>query len=223
MFIPFQATPNPDALKFLPPARLTFGDVFAVERDAAVMPALASALFEIDAVLRVMIGADFVTITRRPDGPSWPALKPEILATLAIHLADGPSPWGVAEAEMFPTDEQVESEIRQVIALHVRPGAQRDGGDITVERFDPVTGVLIVRMEGACNGCPSSQLTLRASVEQIVRRYVPEVLKVEHSAGPEGPVREPAWKRLLDRAGAGAARARTVFAHNGVARQERLD
>jgi Fe-S cluster biogenesis protein NfuA len=223
MFIPFQSTPNPDALKFLPPARLTLGEVIAVERDASALPPLATALFQIEAVLRVMIGPDFVTVTRRTAGERWPALKPEVLARLATFFLDGPSPWDSANTDRGPTDEQVESEIRQVIALHVRPGAQRDGGDITVERFDPPSGVLFVRMEGACNGCPSSQLTLRASVEQIVRRYVPEVLKVEHSASPSGPKREPAWRRLLDRAAVGASHVRTVFSHNGVARSEWAD
>ncbi len=221
MFIPFQSTPNPDALKFLPPARLTLGDVLALDRGVNPQPPLAEALFQIEGVLRVMIGPDFVTVTRRPDAERWTALKPEILATLASHFLGNPPPWGDGAANPGPTDEQVESEIRQVIAMHVRPGAQRDGGDITVERFDPSSGVLFVRMEGACNGCPSSQLTLRASVEQIVRRYVPEVLKVEHSAGPSGPAREPTWRRLLDRATVGASRARTVFSHNGVTRSER--
>jgi Fe-S cluster biogenesis protein NfuA len=150
-------------------------------------------------------------------------LKPEILATLATYLVDGPPPWSGASAQAGPSDEQVESEIRQVIALHVRPGAQRDGGDIAVERFDPDTGVLFIRMEGACNGCPSSQLTLRAGVEQIVRRYVPEVVRVEHLVAAPGPAREPAWRRWLDRAGSGPARARTLFSHNGVARAEPPD
>jgi hypothetical protein len=77
-------------------------------------------------------------------------------------------------------------------------------------------------MEGACNGCPSSQLTLKAGVEAIVRRYVPEVVRVEAVVPALGPAREPPWRRWLGRAAAPAtpARARTVFSHNGVARPQ---
>jgi len=222
MFIQFQPTPNPEALKFLPHTRLNAGAVLNVERDGPVVPPLATALFEIDAVLRVMIGEDFVTVTRRPDGETWTELKPQVLAALASFLQGRPAPWAADDEGEPIAGEEIEAEIRQVIALHVRPGAQRDGGDITVERFDATSGVLFIRMEGACNGCPSSQLTLRAGVEQIVRRYVPEVLRVEHLAeSPDGP-REPRWRRWFDRAPAAApSRARTVFAHNGVAREDR--
>jgi Fe-S cluster biogenesis protein NfuA len=224
MFISFQITPNPDALKFLPQARLNLGEVLNIERSAGAMPPLAKALFELDSVLRVMLGGDFVTVTRHTAGEPWSSLKPQVLAVLASHLLAHPEPWAGGAEALAPTDAALEAEIRQVIGLYVRPGAQRDGGDITVERFDAATGVLHVRMEGACNGCPSSQLTLRASVETIVRRYVPEVTRVEHAA-PEAStaMREPAWKKWFSRAAPSqptGARPGPIFSHNGVPRAD---
>jgi Fe-S cluster biogenesis protein NfuA len=98
------------------------------------------------------------------------------------------------------TDEEIEAEIRSVLHLWVRPGVARDGGDILFDRFDAGTGVLRIRMQGACGGCPSSRLTLKVGVERIVRRYVPEVLSVEDVAGDTAapaPSRLTGWLASL--------------------------
>jgi Fe-S cluster biogenesis protein NfuA len=218
MFIPYQSTPNPDAVKFLPPARLSLGPPAPFEAGDVPMAPLAQVLLALDGVLRTMVGEDFVTVTRRADGPGWGVLRPRIVASLADHLADRPAPWSPdADADAALADDTVEREIRQVIGLYVRPGAQSDGGDILIDRFDAATGTLFIRMEGACNGCPSSQLTLKAGVEQLVRRFVPEVLRVEHLSPTPTTRHEPAWRRWLTAKGASQAGAakRPIFLHNG--------
>lgn len=216
MLILFEKTPNPEAVKFLPQARLTDGRIWSYRRgDPAVEGSpLASLLFELDDVRGVQIAQEHVTVTRDPSGAPWGSLRGLVVAVLAEHLASGKPAVRDTEAPAVPAD-QIEAEICQVLGLHVRPGAARDGGDIVFERFDPATGVLWIRMEGACGGCPSSRTTLKAGVERIVRRYVPEVLRVEEylvEPADRGGFR-PNWLRKLDPWVRG--RRRVDFSHNG--------
>jgi Fe-S cluster biogenesis protein NfuA len=214
-----EATPNPDALKFRPHVRLTDGASASFERrdfEASASP-LAAALFEIDGVARVFVAADFVTVIRESKGPAWDVLRYEVMAVMAERLAAGAAALGEVPAPSVAADE-IESEIRQVLGLHVNPAVARDGGDIAFDRFDADTGVLWIRMQGACGGCPSARLTLKAGVEQLVRRYVPEVLRVEEAAAADAPA-EPGGARLKRWAQSLIGKSRpapqTVFTHNG--------
>ena len=216
MFILHATTPNPDAMKFMPHVRLISGTPRAIARGAAEASnnPLAAALFALDDVAAILIGEDFVTVTRRAEGASWAVLRPQVVFALGDYLAT-PRTTTVVDDEVETAEADiVESEIRQVLGLYVRPMAQSDGGDIVFDRFDPAEGVLWIRMEGACGGCPSSQLTLKAGVEQTVRRYVPEVRRVEvietHRENAE-----PAWKRWLAGAKSDRAPRRPHFQHKG--------
>jgi Fe-S cluster biogenesis protein NfuA len=217
LLILFEKTPNPDALKFLPHARLTDGGGRSYRRDDPSRSAspLAELLFELADVRSILIARDHVTVTRDPAGAPWSGLRGLVVAALAEHLASGRPAILEADSPAIPAD-QIETEIRQVLGLHVRPGAARDGGDILFERFDAPTGVLWIRMEGACGGCPSSRMTLKSGVERIVRRYVPEVTRVEEHVG-EAPDKvaaaRPQWLQNL-RAW-GQSRRQVSFRHNG--------
>lgn len=225
MIILTETTPNPDALKFRAPRPLTAGQSrdFARQAFDPAQSPLAARLFEIDGVERVFVTPDFVTLSRGPAARSWDGLKPEALAAIAEHLDSGEPALAPAAAESADDWDQVEAEIRQVLDAYIAPGVARDGGEIRFEAFDPVDGVLWISMHGACGGCPSSQMTLKAAVEQTVRRYVPEVLRVEETT-PAEP-REDAGGRLrrwMQRLGEGAGRAarpRTVFTRSGGRRE----
>jgi Fe-S cluster biogenesis protein NfuA len=138
-------------------------------------------------IVAVYVAPEFVTATRSPTGQPWPPLRLAVIAAIADHLESGAEAVGgdavrdAAAAPTTATEEDIVSEIRSVLHLWVKPGVARDGGDILFDRFDAGTGVLWIRMQGACGGCPSSRLTLKAGVERIVRRYVPEVLSVEET------------------------------------------
>lgn len=216
MLILAERTPNPDALKFLPQMRLTDGRGWSFTRggeDLTISP-LAEALFGLASIARVHVGEDFVTVTRAPDGESWTTLRIQVVAVIADVLGEGRPAVRPPEDAGSAADD-LEAEIRDVLARHVRPGVARDGGDIVFDRLDADTGVLWVRMEGACGGCPSSRRTLKEAVEQIVRRYVPEVTAVAE-AEPAGATRPPAWKRWFGGDAPGArVPARPVFRHNG--------
>ncbi|HEY9234334.1 MULTISPECIES: NifU family protein [Phenylobacterium] len=217
MLILFERTPNPDALKFLPQMRLIDGRGWNFTRESEDVGAspLAQALFGLDSVAGVYVGEDFVTVTRTPDGEAWTTLRIQILAAIADVLGDGQPAVRTSELTAATVAaSQIEAEIQDVLAHYVRPGVARDGGDIVFDRFDPTSRVLWVRMEGACGGCPSSRRTLKDAVEQIVRRYVPEVTAVAEAAAV-GESRAPAWKRWLSSGNAATKPSRTVFRHNG--------
>jgi Fe-S cluster biogenesis protein NfuA len=219
MLILTEATPNPDALKFL--VRLAGARrTQSLDNDAATVARspLAARLFAIPGVKRCLLAEDFLTVQREAKGPGWSDLKAQVLLALAEHLTSGESALtGDAPGEAI-SDDEIVGEIQQVLGLYIRPGVARDGGDIVLERFDADTGVLWIRMLGACGGCPSSRMTLKARVEQVVKRYVPEVSRVEEepSSATAAPSLGERFKRMLEELGDAPARApRTLFTRNG--------
>lgn len=184
MFIQTEPTPNPDALKFLPGRVVTDGPGMAFDDAASAQASpLAHALFGLHGVTGVFFGPDHVAVTRSSEGPDWAQLKPHILTTIMDHFVSG-APLvqdgaGGADHAASEEDDEIVREIKQLLDSRVRPAVAQDGGDILFDAFDPETGVLTLRMRGACAGCPSSTATLKAGVEQMMRHYVPEVTSVE--------------------------------------------
>jgi Fe-S cluster biogenesis protein NfuA len=216
VFIATEQTPNPDALKFVPHATLTAGERrwFASGEGSP----LAARLFAIAGVHRVFVAPDFLTVTRSPDGPSWSELRYPAITAIADHLASGEAAildGGGTKAPAGEEEDEVVADIRQVLGVHVRPGIARDGGDVVFERFDPETGVVWLKLEGACGGCPSSRMTLKSGIEQLLRRYVPEVARVEQVAPDPAPSSPPRWLRWANDAVKAGAPSRTIFTHGG--------
>lgn len=217
MYILTEQTPNPLALKFIPHCMLATGlpQAFRRETFQAGLSPLAVRFFELPEVAGVFIARDFVTVTLKPNAPPWSAVRLQAISALANHLAAG-APAVAGSPPPTVIKSEIEDEIRGVLALYVSPGVARDGGDVVFDQFNPDTGVLWVEMRGACGGCPSSQLTLKATIENIVRHYVPEVLRVEAtaSANAEGaPNRLKAWVAKLK--GVKSPGTRPIFTHNG--------
>ena len=189
MFIQTEETPNPATLKFLPGREvMASGSAeFATPEEAAGSP-LAEALFDLEGVTRVFFGPDFITVTKGSDEVDWRALRAPILAAIMDHFAGGGSLVGseVTHAghseEVYEGDTaQIVAEIKDLLDTRIRPAVAQDGGDILFNRFEPDTGILWLHMRGACAGCPSSAMTLKAGVENMLRHYVPEVSRVEQT------------------------------------------
>ncbi|RSB45976.1 MULTISPECIES: NifU family protein [Brevundimonas] len=183
MFIQTEATPNPNVLKFLPGREVATDEVLEYRTiDEAAASPLAEALFELEGVEGVFFGADYVSVTRAADGPDWPAMKAPILSVVMDHFVSG-APLVRAGAAAVDDDgapdSEIVAEIKGLLDSRIRPAVAQDGGDILFDHFDEDTGVLRLRMRGACAGCPSSSATLKAGVEQMMRHYVPEVTSVE--------------------------------------------
>ncbi len=185
MFIQTEPTPNPNVLKFLPgrdvspAAALDYRTI-----DEATASPLAEALFELEGVEGVFFGADYVSVTRQPQGAEWSDMKAPILGVVMDHFVSGQPLTRGADAEVeghAEDDSEIVAEIKALLDSRIRPAVAQDGGDILFDSFDEATGVLALRMRGACSGCPSSSATLKAGVEQMMRHYVPEVTRVEQT------------------------------------------
>jgi Fe-S cluster biogenesis protein NfuA len=181
MFIQTEPTPNPNALKFLPGRDVSPEPREFLNAGEAAASPLAESLFQLDGVAGVFFGADHVSVTRRADGPDWTQMKAPILAAIMDHFVCGAPLMRDAAAEGVETaeDSEIVTEIKQLLDRRVRPAVAQDGGDILFDGFDEATGVLTLRMRGACAGCPSSSATLKAGVEQMMKHYIPEVTSVE--------------------------------------------
>ncbi|MFY0681017.1 MAG: NifU family protein [Thalassovita sp.] len=182
MFIQTESTPNPATLKFLPgQAVLGAGTADFPTSDAAAGSPLAQRIFAVTGVAAVFFGADFVTVTKSDD-VEWDHLKPGLLGAIMEHFQSGQPVMGAeaavssGHAEHTGEDGEVVGQIKELLDTRVRPAVAQDGGDITFHGFD--RGIVYLHMQGACAGCPSSTLTLKMGIENLLRHYIPEVTEV---------------------------------------------
>jgi len=185
LFIQTQETPNPSSLKFLPGrAVLEGGGTFDVPTIAAAKGSpLAKLLFRIDGVKSVFFGGDFITVTKYDDeGVEWKVMKPEIFATVMDFFNSGlPVVHEGAEisgdTEIYDDDDDTVQMIKELLDTRIRPTVQEDGGDIVYMGFED--GVVKLKMQGSCTSCPSSIVTLKNGVQNMLQFYIPEVVSVE--------------------------------------------
>jgi Fe-S cluster biogenesis protein NfuA len=179
--ISLEFTPNPNTLKFvvnrqlLPQGAANF--LAAAKTEHAP---LARKLFQVPGVQAVMIGTQFVTITKAPDG-SWDVLAEQVPATLESHLSSGEAAFdeayfAAASPAATASGSDVEQKIREVLDNEIRPAVAMDGGDITFGKFED--GIVYLHLQGSCSSCPSSVATLKMGVESRLREVVPEVKEV---------------------------------------------
>lgn len=180
MFIQTESTPNPATLKFLPGQKVLGAGTadFTSINDATTSP-LAYRIFGVDGVTGVFLGADFITVTKNED-IDWDHIKPAVLGAIMEHFQSGnPAIEGDAapgHAEHDGPDSQIVNQIKDLLDTRVRPAVAQDGGDITFHGFE--RGVVYLHMQGACAGCPSSTLTLKMGIENLLKHYIPEVTEV---------------------------------------------
>lgn len=179
MFIQTEVTPNPQTLKFLPGVVVMANGVaeFRTAEDAAVQSPLAARLFEIDGVKGVFYGADFISVTKA-DHVEWADIKTFILGILFEQFSMNKPLMNEVASDVAAGGEDNETvkKIKAILDERVRPAVARDGGDIVFHSFDK--GILFLKMRGACSGCPSSTMTLKMGIENMMRHFVPDVLEV---------------------------------------------
>lgn len=181
MFIQTEETPNPSTLKFSPgvPVMGTGTAAFAKKEDCANSP-LAEKLFASGQVRGVFLGSDFITVTK-VDETEWHVLKTEILAIIMDHYVSGGEVY-IKKAEKDvkePAGDEsaVVTQIKELLEERVRPAVAMDGGDIIFHKYEE--GVVYLEMHGSCSGCPSSDVTLKNGVENMLKHFVPEIVRVE--------------------------------------------
>jgi Fe-S cluster biogenesis protein NfuA len=184
MFIQTEPTPNPASLKFLPGRVVMAAGTanFTDAESAASVSPLAERLFAVEQVKGVFLGADFITVTKDDDS-DWYQLKPMILAAIMEHFTAGHpvvlkagADGALMAAREEDDEDEVVSQIKELIETRVRPAVAQDGGDIVFHNYED--GVVYLHMQGSCSGCPSSTATLKAGIENMLRHYIPEVVEV---------------------------------------------
>lgn len=214
VFIQTADTPNPESLKFVPTgvavleASEDLNGFYVTKTDnikEILRSPLAKKLFDVEGVKAVYLGADFVTVTKFAEY-KWKLLRPQLFEVL-MEWADSDQPALldqplITDTTILEDDDEVVAMIKELIEARIRPAVQEDGGDIRYVSFEEETGLVTVELAGSCVGCPSSSVTLKQGVENMLMHYIPEVTAVvsleeegEDAAGADGDEPESATKQ----------------------------
>lgn len=177
----YEATPNPDSMKFVITAKIADETVHFDEPTLAGRSPLASKIFGFPWAQAIMIGPTFVTVTKQ-DWVDWDILAEPLSQLIKEHidanepiLTEASEPMAVND-QINDNDSEVVKQIKTIINRDVRPAVAMDGGDIVFDRFED--GKVYVHMRGACSGCPSSTMTLKQGIEARLKQILPEVEEV---------------------------------------------
>jgi Fe-S cluster biogenesis protein NfuA len=179
--IQLEWTPNPSTLKYVVDAALLpRGAMNFTTRDVATEKSpLATKLFDIRGVTAVMLGTNFVTVTKGEEG-EWDELNDNVMLAIDTHLTAGEVVVKPEVLEQWQTQVvtggALEARIREILDAEIRPAVAMDGGDITLDRVE--NGTVYVHMQGSCAGCPSSTATLRMGIETRLKEAFPEIVEV---------------------------------------------
>ena len=179
LLISAEMTPNPNTLKFIVNRPLVeTGSLNYPDKEKAKGVLLAETLFDQPNVLGVMIGRDFITVTKRPEA-SWHTMVEPITATIKSLFASGKAlfPRSALPSEGDSSKKsEIEQKIREVLDNEIRPAVAMDGGDITFHGYE--NGIVTLHLQGSCSSCPSSIMTLKMGVENRLKSLIPEVREV---------------------------------------------
>ena len=177
MFIQTEVTPNPNSLKFLPGKNVSKSGSFEITKKEETDSELVRNLLSINGVTGVFLGTDFLSINKNED-VVWEDIKHIVISLINEFYATGKE--FVIANELFEKKEEEYSEIeKQIISIletKIRPAVAKDGGDIKFKEFKD--GVVKVELQGSCSGCPSSTMTLKNGVQNLLCHYLPEVKEV---------------------------------------------
>lgn len=166
--------------------------------EAARISPLARQLFRIDGIRNVFLGHDYVTVTKHEENP-WNLVKPEIFAVIMDFFAAGlpvlteELPAG-DDHDGGDDDDEVVMMIKELLDSRIRPTVQEDGGDVLFKGF--VDGIVKLKLQGSCTGCPSSSVTLKHGIQNMMQFYVPEVLGVEEVEDELDVIAKEAFEKL---------------------------
>ena len=189
MMIETEHTPNPDTLKFLPGKKVSeVGPIEFLKNDKNIKVSLANKILSLEGTVMVFLGEDFITVKKEKD-LNWENLKRGIISEINDYYSKGnvvvvskdlrlAEVLSKSDSDPKPAQSNdVINKINEVLDSKIRPAVARDGGDITFKSF--TDGVVTVELKGSCSGCPSSVMTLKQGVQNLLCHYIPEVKGVE--------------------------------------------
>ncbi len=177
MFVQTEITPNPNSLKFLPGKIVSKHGSFEISQKDKTNNQLIRNLLSINGVEGIFLGKDFISINKY-DTSSWDEIKHIVISLINDFYSNGKD--CVIEKnldEETKNFEEIEKKIIQILDQKIRPAVAKDGGDIKFKEFKD--GVVKVQLQGSCSGCPSSTMTLKQGVQNLLCHYIPEVKNVE--------------------------------------------
>ena len=189
MMVSTEHTPNPDTLKFLPGKKVSeVGPIEFLKNDKSIKVSLANKILSLEGTVMVFFGEDFITVKKEKD-LNWDDLKHGIISEINDYYSKGNEvvvskdlklakilSESASDSEPVQSNEII-NKINEVLDSKVRPAVAKDGGDITFKSFKD--GVVTVELKGSCSGCPSSIMTLKQGVQNLMCHYIPEVKSVE--------------------------------------------
>jgi Fe-S cluster biogenesis protein NfuA len=177
MFIQTEVTPNPNSLKFLPAKAVSNNGSFEVTKKEETDSELVRNLLSIDGVVSVFLGADFLSINKKED-INWEDIKHIVISLINDFYSTGKE-FVIANGltrEKREEHSEIEKKIISILETKIRPAVAKDGGDIKFREFKD--GIVKVELQGSCSGCPSSTMTLKQGVQNLLCHYLPEVKEV---------------------------------------------
>ena len=181
MYVQTEETPNPNTLKFLPGKTVSEVGSFEFTAKDQTENRLIKDILSMKEVNMVFLGSDFITV-KKTDQILWEEIKPKIISLINEYYLENKDSildknyLKQKTGDKEPTDEVVKK-IINILDEKIRPAVARDGGDIKFKEFKD--GIVTVKLEGSCSGCPSSTMTLKQGVQNLLCHYIPEVKSVE--------------------------------------------
>ena len=176
MFVQTELTPNPNSLKFLPGKKVSNSGPYEISNKNGIENELVRNILSVNGVEGIFLGQDFISVNKN-DETKWEEIKHIVISFINDFYADG---------KEFVIDEnikeevsdlsEIEEKIVKILEQKIRPAVARDGGDIKFKEFK--NGVVKVQLQGSCSGCPSSTMTLKQGVQNLLCHYLPEVKEV---------------------------------------------
>ena len=177
MFVQTESTPNPNSLKFLPGKTVSNNGSFEIKKKDNVQNELVKNLLLIKGVEGIFLSKDFISINKRSD-TSWDEIKHIAISLINDFYSSGKE--CVIENDLQENRsnlKEIEQKIVKILDQKIRPAVAKDGGDIKFKEFK--NGIVKVQLQGSCSGCPSSTMTLKQGVQNLLCHYIPEVKHVE--------------------------------------------
>ena len=177
MFVQTEVTPNPNSLKFLPGKKVSNSGPYEITNKEDIQNELVRNIFSVNGVESIFLGQDFISVNKN-NNINWDEIKHIIISLINDFYADGKD--FVIDENIKKEDldlSEIESKIVKILEEKIRPAVARDGGDIKFKEYKD--GVVKVQLQGSCSGCPSSTMTLKQGVKNLLCHYLPEVKEVE--------------------------------------------
>ena len=176
MFVQTEVTPNPNSLKFLPGKKVSNSGPYEITKKDETQNALVRNLLSINGVEGIFLGEDFISINKK-EIIKWDEIKHIVISFINDFYSEGKE-FVIDESleEQNSNLDDLEQKIVKILDQKIRPAVARDGGDIKFKEFKD--GVVKVKLQGSCSGCPSSTMTLKQGVQNLLCHYLPEVKEV---------------------------------------------